>query len=142
MTKALKNKANARKSPERSQTLARPLAPEDIRPGMRVMVLTQVFECARWSSEFGSGITVSLLNATPCQGQRPSRVVSVCLPYVLVKTGQGEPYCYDIRTVRLARVSTAFAQGFEMIAADRSASKKPEAKDKRKKDQHDKKRKS
>jgi len=152
MTKSMKIKGVSSKSQSQPGTLARRLAPEEIRAGMHVMVLTQVHECARWSGEFGTGITVSLLNTTPCSGQRPSRVVGVCLPYVLVKTGKGEPYCYDVRTVRLARVGSSFARGFKAIdtareqkkhrkGKEKQSTKKAKHKKRNKRDRHRKRRK-
>ena len=95
--------------------LAKPLTPEDIREGMHVMVLSEVLECLRWSDSYDAGVSKALVEVAPCNGQRPSKVVGVCLPYVLVRTGRGEPYCYDVRNVRLARVSSALAKAVRAI---------------------------
>lgn len=114
-------------------TLAKPLAPEDIRVGMHVMVLTEVFECLRWNEGFPAGVTKSLVEVTPCNGQRPAKVTAVCLPYILVKTDKGEPYCYDVRAVRLARVSRALATSVKSIDHEREKKlKKKERSNKRK----------
>lgn len=107
-----------------SSRLAKPLPPEDIREGMHVMVLAETIECLRWSDGFGTGITKSVVSMTPGNGQRPAEVVSVCLPFVLVKNGKGEPYCYDVRNVRLARVSRALDKGARAIDRAREKSRK------------------
>ncbi|MFK7883260.1 MAG: hypothetical protein AB8F26_03635 [Phycisphaerales bacterium] len=143
MPKDLKIKDVSAKSRKQDQTLARPLAPEDIRAGIYVMVLKQKHEFARWSNEFGGGIAVSRLDTSPSDGQQPSQVISTCLPFVVVETSKGNPYCFDIRTVQLARVGASFARDFSAIGAKRDSSKKVSSKRREsKKEKHNKRKKS
>jgi hypothetical protein len=99
--------------------VARPVAPEDLRAGDYVCMLTytvQFIPCAsqddvRWDKVRVVGVDVLPLDITP------RRVVSACLPYLLVKCPAGGHETLDTRRVRLARVTPRFgAKAFKKLA--------------------------
>lgn len=90
----------------------RPLAPEEIRPGMHVCVTHEVDErlpyfdledlrsCAPQTVRF-----VRL----PTEPSLPLRVVAVCLPFVLAERPDGKQEMLDVRLRRVARLTGRFA---------------------------------
>ena len=95
-------------------TLARTLAPEDIRPGDYVTPLCMLAEvpsywwCAdEWSLPRDRPVYIRYI--TNCDGA-PLRVKSVCLPFVLVKQPSGQSLTIDLRKCRLARLERQYAR--------------------------------
>jgi hypothetical protein len=104
-------------------TVARPLAPEEIDAGMYVAVLyeheslmpiyqadtlleLQSMEMVRWRD-------------TP-ERARSFRVISVCVPFVLVERPSGKHVTLDIRVTSLARLSDAFgSESFKRLKPKR-----------------------
>ena len=89
-------------------TLAKPLAPEEIRVGDFVSPLHVFYDFPSffWCSD--SAIqrreeTVRICYL-PESGGVPLKVKSVCLPFVLVKHANGTQQTLDVRKVRLARL--------------------------------------
>lgn len=98
--------------PEHEIQIARPLAPEDLRPGQHVSVLHVVVEreAAPWECVSPSAtLQPTKLRVPPC-GSLPVEVVDICLPFVLVKSVRGKCRTLDVRRFRLARVSDDFAR--------------------------------
>jgi hypothetical protein len=95
-------------------TLAKALAPEDIRPGDFV---TPLFMIAEVPSYWWWGESWNLPHDQPvrirftsnCDGM-PLRVKSVCLPFVLAKTPAGEQGTLDLRKCQLARLDQSHAK--------------------------------
>ena len=95
-------------------TLAKALAPEDIRPGDYVTPLFVIAEvpsywwCAdSWTLPLDQLVRIRF---TPnCDGM-PLRVKSVCLPFVLAKNPAGEQGTIDLRKCQLARLGSAHAK--------------------------------
>jgi hypothetical protein len=95
-------------------TLAKALAPEEIRPGDFVTPLYVVAEvpsywwCGEaWSLPLDEPVRIRL---TPnCNGM-PLRVKSVCLPFVLAKNPAGEQGTIDLRNCQLARLNKSHAR--------------------------------
>jgi hypothetical protein len=94
-------------------TLARPLAPEDVRPGEYVAVLHVICELPSflWAAD---AYAVPLdqpirIPFVPPGGGVALRVTSVCLPFVLVKSARGARRTLDLRQCRLARLDRRFA---------------------------------
>jgi hypothetical protein len=95
-------------------TLAKSLAPEEIRRGDFITPLHVVAEmpswfwfCETWNLPVDEPVRVRFM--APDGGQ-PMKVISICLPFVLVKAPDGERQALDIRRVQLARLNTRFAK--------------------------------
>jgi hypothetical protein len=91
---------------------ARPLAPEDIRPGQFVALLNVTAEYLPWyyleEPRFDTPRPMRLTWLP--DDVEPMRVSAVCLPYVLVRTVQRKHEVLDLRRHKLARVSSRFAR--------------------------------
>jgi hypothetical protein len=95
-------------------TLAKALAPEDIRPGDFVTPLFVIAEvpsfgwCAEsWSLPLDQPVRIRF---TPnCDGM-PMRVKSVCLPFVLAKNPSGDQGTIDLRKCQLAGLDQTHAK--------------------------------
>jgi hypothetical protein len=95
-------------------TLAKALAPEDIRPGDFV---TPLFTTAEVLSFWWNGGAWNLPPDQPvrvrmtynCDGM-PMRVKAVCLPFVLTKNPAGEQSSLDLRKCQIARLDGRFAK--------------------------------
>ena len=110
-------------------TLAKALAPEDIRPGDFV---TPLFVITELPSYWWNGGSWDLPHDQPvrirviynCDGM-PMRVKSVCLPFVLAKCPAGEHSTIDLRKCQLARLDERYAKrawkAYKKSAAQRKA---------------------
>ena len=94
-------------------TLAKALAPEEIRPGDFVAQLYLIAELPSflWHAD---AATLPLddpirMRFVPDDGGIPMKVKSVCLPFVLVKLPTGKKQSLDVRLCRLARLDPAYA---------------------------------
>lgn len=99
---------------EQALTVAKPLAPEEIRVGDFVVVLHQLVELPSfcWCHDAtvlapDQPVRIQLL---PSADERPMKVKSACLPFVIVKLSDGEQRMIDLRRMRLARVDRKFAR--------------------------------
>lgn len=105
-----KIKANA----DRDATLARPLAPEDVRPGDYVAVLSEEYEypAIAWYCEppMGRETEVIRVRLRPRDTDAPLRVVDACLPFVYVEPPKGPGRTLDLRAVRVARLDRRYAR--------------------------------
>lgn len=99
--------------------MARPVAPEDLRPGDYVAAL-QVVNEHLWPM-FGSDEKpprMFRVLAWPGHDWMPMQVEDICLPFVMLKTPRGKHWVLDTRQCRLGRVSASFGRRlFEAIAA-------------------------
>ncbi len=93
-------------------TLAKALAPEEVRPGQYVTPLVEVAEVPSfyWDDD------VMLPRDEPVRirfvsegGGVPLKVKGVCLPFVLVKHPSGQRTAVDVRRCRLARLDRRYA---------------------------------
>lgn len=92
-------------------SISRRLAPEDIRPGLFVVVLCRAHEvmlpmCDALPSE---GVRVARVVCIECADGDPRRVVAVCLPFVQVEAADGSRSVLDTRVSTLAAVSEDYA---------------------------------
>ncbi len=100
------------KEKKHNPTAARPIAPEDLRPGLYVMVLHVVGEhlptaCSPWELRQDPE-PVRILWMPDVS--RPLKILDVCLPQVLV----ADPLCgvsvLDMRQCRLARLKSGYGR--------------------------------
>jgi len=94
-------------------TLAKTLAPEEIRRGDFVTLLNVTYEVPSyyWDAD---AMTLPRdepvrIRFVPESGGVPLKVRNVCLPFVLVKAPNGERQTLDVRKCRLARLDRAYA---------------------------------
>jgi hypothetical protein len=98
----------------RLTSLAKPLAPEEIRCGDFVTALHAVYELPSflWCADrttLPAEEPVRIRLVASCGGL-PWRVESVCLPFVLVKSPGGRATTLDVRRWQLARLDRQFAR--------------------------------
>ena len=95
-------------------TLARALAPEDVRPGDYVAVLDEVVEFPSWYWCDEPVLTgrdeVVRVRYTPRDDALPLKVRAVCLPFVLVRDPCGRDRTLDVRRCQLARLHSAYSK--------------------------------
>jgi hypothetical protein len=94
--------------------LAKALAPEEVRPGDYVTPLHMIAEVPSywWFGEAWSmppEDPVRMRYTTLCDGA-PLRVISVCLPFVLLKQPCGSSRTLDLRRCQLARLDVRYAK--------------------------------
>ncbi len=108
---------------------ARPIAPEDIRKGKYVAVLSITHELlpllceSAWLFERSQPCRIAFW---PDEDEmEPVKVISLCLPFVLVKDARGRVRTFDVRRHRLAAVSEEFGRKcFKRARAARKARKR------------------
>jgi len=95
-------------------SLAKALAPEEIRRGDFVTPLYVVSEWPSWYWDDDDALhprdELVRIRSTPCDEATPLEVIGVCLPFVLVETPQRDGKTLDVRRVRLARLDRTFAK--------------------------------
>jgi hypothetical protein len=102
-------------TPRKSVTaVASRLAPEDLRPGQDVAVLTETFECPTflWCGEIpgarpDEAVRLHLMSR---DGGRPLRIKSVCLPFLLAIRPDGKSRLLDVRRVQLVKLDPNYAR--------------------------------
>lgn len=94
-------------------TLARFLAPEDVRPGDFVALLDEMHELPSFwwclDSALQAGDRLVRLRMLPTNESLPLRVKSICLPFVLTKEPSGQSRTLDLRRCHIARLDRTFA---------------------------------
>lgn len=112
----------------KKMTLAQPIAPEDLAPGVYVSVLYEIEERFPIVMSCDTPVTPPSLVTYPSIARwsaGPVRVVGVCLPFVLVEFDCGMKQQLDVRRARLARVSRAYARAlFREESKDEGSRKK------------------
>ena len=94
-------------------TLAKPLAPEDVRDGDFVAVLDVEYEwpASSWYCDPPLGSEkVIRARLRPHETSPPLRVIDACLPFVCVEPPTGPPMTLDLRAVRLVRLDAGYAE--------------------------------
>lgn len=94
--------------------LAKPLAPEEIRPGDFVTPLHMIAEVPSyywmaddWKLAVNEPVRIRF---TPTSDGLPLKVQSICLPFVLVGLACGHRLTLDVRKYQLARLDRQFAK--------------------------------
>ena len=105
---------NREKCSEReAASLAKALAPEDVRAGDFVAILDEVYELPSFYWDDGGATPreeMVRIRYTPTSEAVPMKVRAVCLPYVLVKQPCGGKRTLDVRKSRLARLDRGYAR--------------------------------
>lgn len=116
-------------------TLARSLAPEDIKSGTYVMTLHRQYQLmmGKCSAVGDPEVVIVDVVVRPFCAQLPAKVVGVCLPYVVVKRETGKTEMLDTRSERLARVPKRFAKTALKSHLPKKGKKKSKKKGKKKK---------
>jgi hypothetical protein len=97
-----------------SSTLAKALAPEDVRMGDFVTLLHEFTETPSYywytdSSLEARNEVVRMRCLPSADGGTPLQVESICLPFILVKHPSGEVRSIDLRRFRVARLTNNYA---------------------------------
>ena len=97
----------------------RPVAPEDLRPGMYLTVMRETLEFVPMMAfvDPNAEATVRSVTVDACAAGEPVRVEEVCLPFVLVTDKRGASRVLDLRCVHVARVAKRFARAVFDAAA-------------------------
>jgi hypothetical protein len=95
-------------------TLARALAPEEIRPGDHLAVLYEIVEIPSWywcdDSALVNREDVVRIRYVPREDAVPLKVRAVCLPFVLAKHPRDGERTLDVRRCRLAKIDPNYAK--------------------------------
>jgi hypothetical protein len=102
------------KRPAAEATLAKALAPEEIRPGDLVTPLHMIVEVPSyfWCEDCWSlpREQVVRIRYTPTSDGLPLKVKSICVPFVLVKQASGDQLTIDLRKCQLARLDRRYGK--------------------------------
>lgn len=94
--------------------VGRSLAPEDLRPGDLVSVLTEILELPSFlwchDSQLLAPDEPVRMPWRPDDAGTPLKVKAICLPFVFVKTPNGEGRILDMRRCQLVRLSSDYAR--------------------------------
>jgi hypothetical protein len=108
----------------RGSSLAKPLAPEEIRMGDFVTPLHVFYD---FPSFFWNDCAMGRREETvrvcyiPETGGVPLKVKSICLPFVLAEQPSGEQQTLDVRKVRLARLDARYAKAAWKVCKKKKA---------------------
>lgn len=95
-------------------SLAKPLAPEDVRAGEFVAILDEICELPSYFWNDCGALAprdqLVRIRHIPATEALPMKVRCVCLPFVLVKQPCGARRTLDVRKSRLARLDAKFAR--------------------------------
>jgi hypothetical protein len=97
---------------ENQSNLCRRVPPEDLHPGMFIVVLSVMHEMlAPGSMDDPALRTPRMLRiaCTSCADGEPVRVLAVCLPFVQAEDARGELRTLDIRQHQLGAVAEGYA---------------------------------
>lgn len=115
-------------------TLARRLAPEDLRPGDYVAVSRAICQLIPDGCTEGWGKLRTIdLPYIPYDAGEPLRVVGVCLPFVFVKTAPGGHDTLDTRRQTLVRLGKIYGKRAFTCMGPKKDRKKKAGKAKKKK---------
>jgi hypothetical protein len=94
-------------------TLAARVAPEDLRCGDFVAVLSQIVELPSflWTETLPSGQDELVrLRRLPTDDRAPLKVEAICLPFIFVKLPNGQFETIDVRLASLVRLEKDYAK--------------------------------
>ena len=102
-----------RLQPSEGGSIAAMVAPEDLRCGDFVAVLSQVFEVPSFlwhdvmPSERAETVRLRLLST---EDRTPMKVKAICLPFVFVRSHDGQFQTMDVRLMSLVRLEKGYAK--------------------------------
>ena len=110
-----RSKSDETQKSKQVSTLAKSLAPEEIRTGDYVSLLHTVcdFPAIVWCNDTSLVEQEKLIRLPLLPWENvglPLQVLSVCLPFVLVKQPCGKQYSIDIRQHQLAKLSKSYVK--------------------------------
>jgi hypothetical protein len=120
----------------RSEFVARPVAPEDIRNGEFIAVLEVIAERVPgcWCDvDAFQPLKARRFVRLPQDDCNPLEVLGVCLPFVFVRQHDGDLRTLDVRRLRFARLEKAYAR--RAISLLKKLSRSSRRKDEEKEDQ-------
>ncbi len=94
-------------------SIAASIAPEDLRRGDFVAVLSEVVELPSflWTDTLSScRDELVRVRRLPTEGRAPLKVKAICLPFVFVKSPSGQFRTIDVRLARLVRLEKSYAK--------------------------------
>ena len=94
-------------------SLAAPVAPEDVRCGDFVAILSEVIELPSFMwCDYMPGPADQPVRVRYCttDGGTPLKVKAICLPFVFVKSPQGQSRTIDVRHTQFARLERGYAK--------------------------------
>ena len=111
---------------ETPTAIARPVAPEDVRPGDYLTVLFELGTPGFFERMVGEARPVF---EVPDNAAMPARVLEICLPLLLLQTAPDRCILVDVRRFRLARVPAGFGERVQAAfeAARRAAEEREKA---------------
>lgn len=104
---------NARLQNREGNSLAAQVAPEDVRCGDYIAVLSEIVELPSflWTETLPSGQDELIrLRRLPTEDRAPLKVKAICLPFIFVKSPCGETRTIDVRLASLARLRKEYAR--------------------------------
>ncbi len=107
------NTMNARLQNREGNTLAAQVAPEDVRRGDYIAVLSEIIELPSflWTETLPSGQDELIrLRRLPTEDRAPLKVKAICLPFIFVKTPCGDTRTIDVRLASLVRLRDQYAR--------------------------------
>jgi hypothetical protein len=123
---------SAEQPSQNSSTLAKALAPEEVRTGDYVTLLHEYTEMPSYywcndSTLVAPDEVIRVRYLPTADAGTPLEVQSICLPFVLVKHPSGEERPLDLRKFRVARLTKSYAtrawDAFKTSASSNSSSK-------------------
>ena len=96
-----------------SSSIAALIAPEDLRRGDFVAVLSEVIELPTflWNDALPSGRgELVRLRRLPTEDRAPLKIKAICLPFVFVKSPSGQHQTLDVRLATLVRLEKDYAK--------------------------------
>jgi hypothetical protein len=104
---------NTRMQNRDGTSIAAMVAPEDLRRGDFVAVLSEIVELPSflWTETIPSGRSELVrVRRLPTEDRAPLKVRAICLPFVFVKLPSGQFQTIDVRLASLVRLEKAYAE--------------------------------
>lgn len=97
---------------QHGSSLAATVAPEDLRRGQFVAVLSEIIELPSflWTETFCGHSELVRIRYLPTENRVPLKVKAICLPYVFVKLPCGQHKTIDVRLASLVRLDKSYAK--------------------------------
>ena len=97
----------------RGSSIAATVAPEDLRRGDFIAVLSEIIELPSflWTETLSSGQSELVrIRHLPTEDRAPLKIKAICLPFVFVKQPSGQFQTLDVRLASLVRLEKGYAK--------------------------------